>query len=210
MHAICNTNIPFHSQLGCFPNGATARQPHIKGRGQIYSVTRSHTAPIDLPQPFPTHPPSSKGKQKTRQKEKNAMSYRDEGESPPVITSFPCFVASWRRRVVRIGLYARSRLMPFLFFLLSLRKAVVTSSWPAALEASCAHFHAVLATHRSTATPTRVMSGPSLSRSTSQKPTRGATSPRPSPSSSPNHHEPGHDLAAHGDLERHCGAPWFS
>ena len=20
----------------------------------------------------------------------------------------------------------------------------------------------------------------------------------------------GHDLAAHGDLERHCGAPWFS
>jgi hypothetical protein len=91
--------------------------------------------------------------------------------------------------------------MLFLFLLL-LRKAAVTSSWPVILETPRTQLYAALATHRDTATPTRVMNGSSLSRSTSQKPTRGAANA--------SNHEPGHDLAAHGDLERHCGAPWFS
>jgi hypothetical protein len=124
------------------------------------------------------------------------MSYRDEGE---LFLRLVGVVVAWR-----IGLYARSRLTKVMFFLYLLlsRKAAVTSSWSAALETSRAQLHTVLATHRGPATPTRVMSGSSLSRSTSQKPTRGAASA--------GHHEPGHDLAAHGDLERHCGAPWFS
>lgn len=35
--------------------------------------------------------------------------------------------------------------------------------------------------------------------------------PRRSATTGHNDNEPvPHDLAAHGDLERHCGAPWFS
>src|SRR6266576_406776 len=99
------------------------------------------------------------------------MSYRDEGELAPL--SLPSFLRLVGVMVAwRIGLYARSKQADesdvFSFFFL-LRKAAVTSSWPATLETSRAQFHAVLATHRGPATPMRVMSGTSLSRSTSQK-----------------------------------------
>jgi hypothetical protein len=195
----CNPNIPFLvGDVSPF-RIPQRREPH-KRAGQIRSVTRTHTPSIFPNLPQLTHS-EFKGKKQKHGKDKRTQC-RTEAKVSPLIACFPRLVGvmvAWR-----IGLYARSRLTKVIpFLLLLLRKAAVTSSWPATFETSRAQLHAVLATHRGTTTPTRVMSGSSPSRSTgtSQKPTRGAASA--------SHNEPGHDLAAHGDLERHCGAPWF-
>jgi hypothetical protein len=185
-------SIPFSVRL--FPQ-PQRQEPHKGRASQIHSVNHKNTYPpshISLPKPSPVlHTQLKDAKE-------HAMSYADEGEPY-------CILPSLGRRhsgVADRALCAQHADESDAFLFLLLRKAAVASSWPATLETSRAQLHTVLATHPGAATATRAMSSSSLSRSTSQKPTRGAAST--------GHIEPGHDFAAHGDLERHCGAPWFS
>lgn len=77
-------------------------------------------------------------------------------------------------------------------------KKAAAPLWQATLENSRAQFRA----WSNSAASTRVVATPSASQN-------AAASSRAS-SAGASRHEPGHDLAAHGDLERHCGTPWFS
>jgi len=71
--------------------------------------------------------------------------------------------------------------------------------WQSTFENSRSLFRA----GANSAAPAQVVATASApQKAASPRATRGSTGAR--------HHEPGHDLAAHGDLERHCGTPWFS
>lgn len=85
------------------------------------------------------------------------------------------------------------------------KKKAAAPFFQATLENSRSQFQA----WSNTAASALVVSTAAAAASAPQK----AASPRATRSSAgsaPRRHEPGHDLAAHGDLERHCGTPWFS
>ncbi|KAH9999671.1 hypothetical protein BJV74DRAFT_794552 [Russula compacta] len=78
------------------------------------------------------------------------------------------------------------------------KKQKNTMSYPSAtFETSRTQLHAVWATSNGAAAST-LAEGTSSPPAPAQNPTRGT------------HNQPGHDLAVHAELERHCGAPWFS